>query len=97
MWARATSESPRFIELVNSNLAVRKKVGRNSTVCLVTKSVGIVAGEFEGSDNVFFHDSRSPTERNLISAKRCFRARGTHALETRRRGLSVSPYRGSTM
>ena len=48
------------------------------------------AGEVEGSGKVSFHDLRSSAERILISAKRRFRVRGTHDLETRQHFFSVS-------
>ena len=46
-------------------------------------------GELAGSGNTFFHDFRRPPDEKRTSAKRCFRVRGTHDLETRQHCFSV--------
>ena len=48
------------------------------------------AGELEGSGNILFHNSRCLGEENLISAKRCFLAHGTHDLATTQQFRSAS-------
>ena len=56
------------------------------------------AGEVEGSGNISFHVCRHSTVMILTSKKRCFRARGTHDLETRQQLLRTRSalYRRST-
>ena len=46
-------------------------------------------GDLTGSGNVLIHAVGSVGDSNLIVAKRCFWARGTHDLETRRHCSSV--------